>query len=213
MPLLSLINSKHRFIEYVLAFNRINVDYLTSADLYPISASGEFFVEVRIDTTRMSTGVEAIVGNGTNTGFPTSNQWLLQKQSSGGLLFQYSGLSGFAYANFIADYPNQVVDVRAVWNDVGHYIFVNGIEKAAHTANQVRPSSPTIPLYVGARGTGVQPSNIDLYGININDQYIWEIQEGIGFPITSVLGGRVFTGQTSNAGQITYWNANVWKKI
>lgn len=211
ITLLNIINSRHRAFKNILSFNMISNDQLTSSDLYPISSSGLFFVEITIDTTRLLTvDSQALIGNH-NENSNNATQWMIQKNTNGSLRFYYQRNFNISYNDFSIDYPNQVVTIRAEWDDSGVFLYVNGDLKATN-ATVIRPNAPTTPVLVAGRN-GIQPANFDLYSININDEHIWLLPEGNGYPITSETTSRVMTGSTDNAGGLTYWDANVWKKV
>ena len=211
ITLLNILNSRHRAFKNILAFNKVSNDQLTSADLYPISSSGLFFVEITIDTSRFTDGFyEAIIGNHDENANNVT-QWLIQKSNVGGLRFLYTRNNTIIYDDFIADYPSEVVTIRGEWDDSGVFLYVNGDLKATN-ATVIRPNAPTGPILVGGRN-GIQQANFDLYSININNEHIWLLPEGNGYPITSETTSRVMTGSTDNVGGLTYWDENVWKKV
>ena len=211
ITLLNIINSRHRAFKNILSFNMISNDQLTSSDLYPISSSGLFFVEITLDTSRFMVGAsEAIIGNH-NENANNATQWLVQKSPDDRLRFFYQRNNVINYDDFITDYPSEVVTIRAEWDDSGVFLYVNGDLKATN-ATVIRPNAPTTPVLVAGRN-GIQSANFDLYSININNQHIWLLPEGNGYPITSETTSRVMTGSTDNVGGLTYWNENVWQKV
>lgn len=205
-----VVSSRHRFVIDVLSFNNLYDDQLTSSDLYPIASSGLYFVEIELDTTRLTPGdTEVVIGNHDENA-NNNSQWMVVKRNDGSLRFNYQRNVFIEHDDFDLDFPNDKVVIRAVWADAGVELYVNGILRSA-PQSVLRPTAPSTPVLVAGRN-GVQMANFDCYKININDEHVWDFTSETGFVTTSD-SGRVMTGSTTNAGLETYWNEFVRIKV
>ena len=209
-----------------LNLSGINADKLIipqTEKVYTVPATGdyEFGIRLRVPLVAVNTA-KGIIGYDGNS-YP-NQRWSLNFRGSGG--GGSSGFLGFAYGqdgiganiidyDLVSNFAGQIVDIRAGWYGTNETrIYVNDVIVVSGTYT-ARPSDINGTSYPWNFQIGRLPDVADsfltaeIYSFFIDDD-VFEVNEGNGFPTISN-SGTVATGETSNTGQLTYWNNNVWQ--
>lgn len=139
--------------------------------------------------------------------------------NTGILRFQLTDIS-FPYLNLYNDYSaGDIIQLSVTYslNPNVAKAFVNGIEINSRNATKPTVDSSAL-MFIGAYGDATQTApfnnfyfNNKIYSFFLGDD-VFSVNEGSGFDTFSDLGTKA-TGQTSNAGGLTYWNSNVWQEL
>tara|TARA_R110000751_G_scaffold207576_1_gene311418 strand:+ start:121 stop:780 length:660 start_codon:yes stop_codon:yes gene_type:complete len=219
MPLLSLINSRHRFLGYFLRLNssvnddKIVVPFTEVDNNVPLVDDYFFEVTLKVPIAQVPLA-SCICGKSAGSSSSLYRYQLNLLGTSNSIDFIYYGSSFLRLSNFLSDYSGEVVTVRCEWVGNTKNIKVNNIIVATVTNATARPiDHATMPFYVSVFGTVPNRGlDADYYSFNQNGT-IFKCNEGSGFDVESTPTGATGTGQTANAGGLTYWDSNVWQKI
>ena len=193
MPLLSLINSRHRFVDRYRYLSNINNDVLTSSLTLGVSD-----VVIEFDS----------IING-SSGFYIINR--LGVSASGFLLRIFEnltasfGIFGGSFVNFapITASPNWR-NFRFEINTGGNNLVDFYIDNVLHDSISIGTINSTLTkAFVSSTQFDVIIDNLIIDGVEFG------MNEKTGFVCNSKDNTETLTGSTSNAGQLIYWNSNV----
>lgn len=196
MPLLSLINSRHRFVDRYRYLSNINNDVLTSS-----LALGVSDVVIEFDS----------IING-SSGFYIINR--LGASASGFLLRIFEnltasfGIFGGAFVNFapITASPNWR-NFRFEINTGGNNLVDFYIDNVLHDSISIGAINSTLTnAFVSSTQFDVIIDNLIIDGVEFG------MNEKKGFVCNSSDNTETLQGSTSNAAGLTYWESNVIKK-
>lgn len=209
---------------FYLNLSSVNQDFLDipqTEKVYQVPATGDFEFGIRL-SANAGAPTSGIIGYGAAVGTGTlgSSRFGLVRDNNN-LRFISSNVptngSFIEVVDFFNTYDGQIVDIKAGWYGNETRIYVNNSIEVTGTL-LLRPTditaNPNFTFKIGAytNPTATIPINYfngEIYSFFIGDD-VFEVNEGNGFPTVSNL-GTVATGQTSNTGQLTYWNNNVWQ--
>ena len=214
MSFLSVINSRHRALEYLLEFNNVNQDHLfinpNDLNVDPSATGVGWFLEIEI-STNVATGASfSILGR--NIG-GTSRTFLIVLNDD--LLWRFrNDVQNLSVVNFRNIYSGQDrLKLRLEYEATDGVIYINNVEVARSPHGNLFPTGDVSnPFYIGRATSSDSTSPYYFYNYNINGDK-WNLNEGSGFDVFSDGSNILATGVTSNAGGLTYWNNNVWQKV
>ena len=220
MPLLSLMNSRHRVKKtYFLNLNgTVDVDYVVFDFNYidlNIPSVGDYYIEATFDTADLLDNTyQPIFGR--LTAGTTNQAWGFLLNGSGIFIFQsYAPVSNNTIPNFLTVYPNQVITVKGKWTATGSELYINDV-LISTKVQATRPADSVGYVFINgtANSVGQNTPRTDLmadfqvYNVDINGNKL-PINEGKGFPM-KFDNGEIVNGVTSNASPVTHWNNDVW---
>ena len=207
--------------EYYLNLNEVNEDYLSipnatlNTDVPTIAQQSVWAFGGRFTVPTVNPSlIYGLFGKTIASGVTDRyGVWI----ETGDLFVQPFNGQQYLISNFIATYGGQTIDLKIQYEASECATYIDEVEVGRGTSN--RPLTGTKTYFIGAYGnsTGLTPLantyfNGEIYSFFIGDN-VWNCNEGVGFDTISDVGNYAANGATSNAGQITYWNANVWTII
>lgn len=205
-----ILASRHRGFDYLLRLNIVNNDQVNTFDTYSDLSNDliDFSYEVNmVPTTFAGAASIEIIGRVFSS---SSDQIRLFIQDNGvdiidSLRLRLRGSQNFEiYNGFVNDFQNTVVNIRVEFISDDVFVYINNNLELTELGINRPDSDDNSPFVIGA-------GNFDLYNFKIQNDF-WLCNEGSGFDVVSDT-LKTATGSTSNAGALTYWNNNVWKKI
>lgn len=219
MSLLNAITgSRHRFAEYSRALNSINQDCLIMANIVlnmDIPATGDFEYGGIFTIPASVPGTTGMLGRLTS-GADVDYRYGFYLDISGSLIIATGLNEIMTVANFTTNYVGQKIKVSVKYEGSEVVLLIDDLETAREV--KARPSTGTDSFFVGAYGNinGITPRDGRYYNDKVHSIYYgninWSFNERSGFDCTSDVGNYVVTGQTSNAGGLSYWVLNVITK-
>jgi len=205
--------------EYYLGLNSVNQDFLfipQDEKTYNVPSTGvfEFGCRLRIPSSNPNEN-KGIIGYNYQSGL--NSRWGVFMNLSGQIRLNFWSGSSTDFYDVVSNYGGQVVDMRAGFYDESPFarIYINDV-LVSSSEDTSRPDNvypDGFNFTIGCRTESGTNNPIQFYGEPIYsffiDNDVFECNEGSGFPTISNT-GITATGSTSNAGGLTYWNANVW---
>jgi hypothetical protein len=215
-----IIANRHRNLEYYLNLNSSNRDHLfipQSEKVFQVPSSGDYSYGVTMEVPVTSPSVvKGIIGY-LSKGGTVNGRYGAAILSTGFLTVFSRDVSSWSVVDLIGVYGGQKIDLRVDYVGVEVIVYINNTEIDRITPS-ARPDVAIGNFFIGAYAEsngitidGARCFNGKIYNFFI-DQDIFNCNEGSGFSTFSDLGTEA-TGTTSNAGGLTYWNANVWTLI
>lgn len=216
MSLLGIIASRHGIIKYLRNLSLTNQDCLimTNAVLnmdIPSTGNFEYGGVFTIPTVVPST-TTGMFGR-LLSGGTVSERYGFYLDAANNIVVASGTGTNMTSGNFITNFGGQTVKVSVKYDNGDVVILVNDIELKRET--KVRPTTGTSSMFAGAYGNadGITPRAGRFYNGQIHSVFhganVWGFNEPTGFGCSSDIGNYVMTGQTSNAGALTYWELNV----
>ena len=224
----NLIFDNSIVIPYYLALNSVNQDHCvipTSIGVFnssDLTGSPFYFFEFGcvLRSLPISTN-QGFIGN-YNSNSNIDRLGLTISNVGSGRVTLFHGGSNLFINNVLTDIIDSYTIIRCEFTQINASsytaeVFFNGVSKGIGTVNAFTGSNINEYAWLGGRGnlqndpTILNSSDVDIYYLNYNGN-LFNINEGSGFDTVSSE-GDIFTGVTSNAGGLTYWNNNVWQLV